>query len=324
MSESDSSKSFISGLCNDIAGIRKFSHAAMATTFEIFTVHEDNLYAQQAAQAAFDEADRLEKEFSRFIENSDISQIGNLTAHETLRLGLDSFRCLSLCAKVCRETGGAFDVTVGALMNCWFDKDRNLRHPSKEELESARRRTGCGIFKLDEEQISIEVMADRIQIDLGAVGKGYAVDKIGESLRDWDVATALISGGDSSVLALDGPEKLRGWPVALSGPDNRVLAKLYLRNRSVSGSGIQRRKHIINPHTGQPVVDKLAAWSCAADAATADALSTAFMVMKQQDIEQYCLHHADSGAMILPAGNKKPVLYGNWQGLFGDSAPDGV
>ena len=153
-----------------------------------------------------------------------------------------------------------------------------------------------------------------MQIDLGAVGKGYAVDKIAESLRDWDINVSLINGGSSSVLAMDGPEKLPGWPVTLSSSDNEVLAKLYLKNRSVSGSGVQRGKHIINPHTGKPVEDKLNAWSCAPDAATADALSTAFMVMDVKDIERYCQQHTDVQAMILPAGAKKVLRCGDWQG----------
>ena len=104
-------KAFVSGTSGLVPGMRRFSHAAMATTFEIFVVHEDVRYAQQGAEAAFGEVDKLEKEFSRFIENSDISQIGNLTAHQSLRLGLDSFRCLLLSQRICRETGGAFDVT---------------------------------------------------------------------------------------------------------------------------------------------------------------------------------------------------------------------
>lgn len=318
MSKSEVPKSFVGDVSSIIPGMQRYSHTAMATTFEIFILHEDDRYARQGAEAAFAEVNRLEREFSRFIENSDISQIGNLYANQSLRLGLDSFRCFSLCERICRETGGAFDVSVGSLMNCWFDKDRKFQHPSKEEIESARLRTGCGIFKLDEEQLSIEVMADEVQIDLGAVGKGYAVDKMGELLREWDITIVLISGGSSSVLALGAPEKLPGWPVTLSSPDNRVLAKLHLKNRALSGSGLQRGKHIINPHTGKPVEDKLNVWSCTADAATADALSTAFMVMDVKDIERYCQQHKDVQAMIMPTADKKILSYGDWRGLSGD------
>jgi thiamine biosynthesis lipoprotein len=323
MTESENHKPFIGGIDAVIPGMSRFSHFAMATTFDVFIVHEDKNYAQQAAEEAFHLTDRLEGEFSRFIENSDISQIGNLAAHQTLRLGLDSFRCLKLCQRICEETDGAFNVTVGSLMNRWFDKDKNLRQPSKEELETARKHTGCGVFKLNEEEFTIEVMADNVQVDLGAVGKGYAVDKMGESLREWEVNVALINAGGSSVLALDGPVKLPGWPVTLSSPDNRILAKVYLKTRALSGSGVQKGRHIINPRTGQPVKDRLGAWVCTKDAATADALSTAFMVMGTKDIERYCERHTDIQAMVLPADTKQVLSYGNWRGLLADGAPDG-
>jgi thiamine biosynthesis lipoprotein len=313
MTEFENPKPFVDSAGALVPGMLQFSHNAMATTFDIFIVHEDKGYAQQAAEEAFRLIDRLEGELSRFIENSDISQIGHLAAHQKLRLGLDSFRCLKLCQQICEETDGAFDVTVGSLMNCWFDKDKHLRQPSKEELAIARKHTGCGIYKLNEEDFTIEVLTDDVQVDLGAVGKGYAVNKMGELLREWEVNTALINGGGSSVLALDGPVNLSGWPVTLSSPDNRILAKVHLKNRALSGSGVQRGRHIINPRTGQPVTDKLGAWVCTKDAAMADALSTAFMVMGIKDIQQYCEKHTDIQAMALPADEKEVLSFGNWQ-----------
>ena len=106
-------------------------------------------------------------------------------------MSIDTFECLKLSQRICGQTRGAFDVSVGTLMNCWFDKDRNPREPSQEELKIAKERTGCGIFKLNEEQFSIETLKNNVQIDLGAVGKGYAVDKAGELLRDWDITKVL-------------------------------------------------------------------------------------------------------------------------------------
>jgi len=324
MTEQENPKPFVSSIDAVIPGMLRCSHLAMATTFDVFIIHQDSRYAQQAAEEAFREIDRLEDEFSRFIENSDISQISGLGAGQLLRLGLDSFKCLKIAQRICTETDGAFDVTVGSLMNCWFDKDGKSRQPSKDEIECARKRTGCGVFKLVEEQFLIEVMADNVQIDLGAVGKGYAVDKMGGLLREWDINVAMINGGGSSVLALESPAGLKGWPITFSGPDNRVLAKLYLKNCAVSGSGVQKGKHIINPRTGQPVEDKLGAWVCTADAATADAFSTAFMVMNIKDVERYCEKHTDVQSMVLPAGAKQVSPCGNWQGLLADSTSDGA
>ncbi len=322
MTEPENHKPFIGSIDAVIPGMQRFSHEAMATTFEVIIIHTDTRYARQAAEAAFDEVDRLEGQFSRFIENSDISQIGNLAVNQTLVLGLDSFRCLQISSHMCKETGGAFDVTIGCLMNCWRADDKTFRRPGDEELKAALRQTGCGIFKLDEEQHTIKVSVDNPRIDLGGIGKGFAVDRMAELLRDWDIETALISGGGSSVLALEGPSGLKGWPVTLSNPDSgQVLVRPYLKNKSLSGSGLQKSRHIIDPRTGQPVEGKLAAWSSASDAAMADALSTAFMVMKPDEIEQYCQEHPGVLAMIVlsNAEKQKVLQYGRWQDLFIDS-----
>jgi len=157
-------------------GIRRFSYEAMATTFEVIILHEDARYAEQAAWAAFDKLDRLEQDLSQFIENSDISRINNLTAGQSIRISLETFECLQLSRRVNAETNGAFDITIGFLLSCWRNPDKTLRIPSKEELKIARQRTGMDLFKLDESQCTVELLRDKVQIDLGGIGKGYAID----------------------------------------------------------------------------------------------------------------------------------------------------
>jgi len=270
--------------------IHHFSHQAMAATFEIFIQHDDARYAQQAARAAFDELDRLEAELSRFIENSDISRINRLAAGQPLRIGLDAFECLKTSQKICAETGGAFDVTFGTA------EIENR----KSKIENSAAGSCVRFIKLNEADYTVEPVSP-MQIDLGGIGKGYAVDQMAELLRDWSIDTALIHGGFSSVLALKAPRGTKGWPVTLSNPRDRkqTLAYLYLQARAVSGSGLQKGQHIIDPRTGKPVESKRAAWACAADAATADALSTAFMVMTPEQIKQYCSQHPQVQAMII-------------------------
>ena len=324
---------------DSISDARHSSHEAMATTFGIFILHDDARYAKQAAWAAFDELDRLEAELSRFIENSDISRINNLAANQPLQIGLSAFECLQLSAKIYDETDGAFDITIGSLMNCWLNEDKTIRTPSKEQLNKARRRTGTHLFKLDETEHTVELLTDELQIDLGGIGKGYAVDKMAGLLDDWGIDAALIHSGCSSVLAIGTPRPseglgtppgAKGWPVTLSSPAGskqtlyqkrcrETLAYLYLRDRAVSGSGLQKGWHIIDPRTIQLVEGKSAAWACASDAATADALSTAFMVMSPEQVKQYCASHSDVLAMIITgehsaeAQKEKVLRYGHWK-----------
>jgi thiamine biosynthesis lipoprotein len=301
MTKSKPDINIVGSMLDSIPGAYRFSHDAMATAFEIIIIHKDATYAQQAAWAAFDELDRLEQQLSRFIENSDISRVNNLTANQPLQIGPAAFECLQLCVALYNQTDGAFDVTIGSLRDCWLSEDKTMRTPSKEQIKQARQRTGLHLIKLDEDEHTVQLLTSPLQIDLGGIGKGYAIDQMAKLLGDWSIDTALIQGGCSSVLALGKPNNTKGWHLTLSNPTNRkqTLAHLYLRDRAISGSGLQKGCHIIDPHTARPVEGKIAAWASAPAAVTTDALSTAFMVMSSDQIRQYCLSHPDILAMVV-------------------------
>lgn len=301
-----------------VTGAFRFSHRAMATIYEIFIVHEDPNYAQQAAHEAFCELDRLEQDLSRFIENSDIARINKLPANQPLQLGPATFECLQQAALMHKETNGAFDITIGPLFKCWLNRDKTPRQPSEEELEQACQHSGFHLLQLDENSRTVTVQRSPMHVDLGGIGKGYAVDKLVELLRDWEIETALIHGGTSSVFALGEPAGLKGWPVTLSSPgkSKHTLAQLHLRDQALSGSGLQKGQHIINPRTAKPVEGNLAAWACAPNAAATDALSTAFMIMSSDEVEDYCAQNQNVLVMIVTGENnegKDEVLYfGPW------------
>lgn len=321
MSKRKPEPTYVEGDCGAVAGMKRFAHEAMATTFEVIIVHEDEHYAAQAAAAAFEEVDRLEGELSRYIENSDISRINNYFSGEPLLLGLDAFDCLEISSRVYKETKGAFDITIGSLLKCWRNDDGSFREPTEEELDAAREKTGTDLLKLNAEEHSVEVLAEGVQVDLGGVGKGYAVDQVAKLLREWSIDVALIHGGYSSVLALDGPADMAGWPVTMSHPGKgkRTLEKVHFQERALSGSGVQKGGHIIDPRTARPVKGKLAAWSSTPDAATGDALSTAFMIMEPGEIEEYCRLHPEVLAMVIMKDDKKQeeklLRFGRWDEL---------
>lgn len=314
MAETQPEARLFSSNWDSIKELQRFSHEAMATTFEVLVLHPDRRYAEQATWAAFDELDRLEAELSRFIENSDVSRVNSLTENQSLTVGVNTFECLELCTRLYAETNGAFDVTIGYLMDCWLDEDKKLRRPSEEQLDIARRHTGMDLLELDEEAVALRLLGEAVSVDLGGVGKGYAVDKMTDLLGEWDIDIALIHGGYSSVKAVGSPDGTKGWPVTLSNPGNRkqTLAHLYLRDRALSGSGLQKGEHIIDPRTGRPVEYSRAAWACAGDAATSDALSTAFMVMSPAEVEQYCLSHSGTLAVVI-GGEDKILRCGPWK-----------
>ncbi len=322
MAQPQSEARFVNGNWNSISGIHRFPHQAMATTFEIIIQRDDGRYAQQAADAAFDELDHIEAELSRFIENSDISRINNLPAGQPLQIGLAAFECLQLSTRIYTETNGAFDITIGSLLSCWLNENKTNHRPSEEKLSLARQHIGTNLLKLDEAEHTVTLLTGPVQLDLGGIGKGYTADQMAEMLREWGIETALIHGGFSSVLALQAPPQTKGWPLTLSNPRNnkQTLDHLYLRDRAVSGSGLQKGQHIIDTRTARPVEAKLAAWACAPDAATADALSTAFMIMSPDEIEQYCSLHPDVSATLILNGyesHRDEILrFGPWNKLL--------
>jgi thiamine biosynthesis lipoprotein len=283
--------SFDKDLCG-IANLRRFTHGAMAATFDVFIVHKDALYAGQAAQAAFNELDHIETNLSRFIENSDVSRINSLGKGRPLQIGLSTFECLQISIEMSKQTNGAFDITFGSS------------------------RKGSNLMKLNESEHTVELLDDGVQLDLGAVGKGYAADKMGQLLDDWGIDTALISAGQSTILPIGVPQGLSGWPLSLSAPTDysRILAKIYLADFAISASGIHKGPHIIDPRSGKPATRKLAAWATARTGASADDLSTAFMVMTVDEVRAFCKANHDTSALLILSGRKKELVrFGRWQ-----------
>ena len=290
----------------EIANLRSFKHNAMAATFEIFIVNHDAVYAEQAAFAAFEELDRIENNLSRFNDNSDVSRINSLAAGEVLQLGPTAFECLAASIEMSKRTKGAFDITIGPLYDCWLNKDRTPRKPSKKDIDTALKKTGSKLIELNESQHTITLRSDDVRIDFGAVGKGYAADKIAQLLGEWGIKVALISAGQSTILPVGVPDGLTGWPISVSdlADYSRLIARINLSGRAISASGLRKGHHIINPRSGKPVT-RPGAWSMAKTAAEADALSTAFMVMPANAVRSYCEKHKGTSALLVLSGKSK-------------------
>jgi thiamine biosynthesis lipoprotein len=302
-----------------VTDAHRFAHEAMATTFQAVIAGRDRAYAQQAAAAAFAEIDRIESALSRFVDSSDIARLNQSAPGQDVRIGGDAFDCLEISAQVCRDTNGAFDVTIGPLMSCWRNPDKSPRTPSETELAEARARVGMDKVQLDRATFSVRLKTAGMRIDLGGIGKGYALDCAAEILREWDISSALIDGGDSTVMAIGHAADGKGWPLGVggSGPDKPSIGKVYLTDVALSGSGIEvQGHHIFDPRKGEPAIGKLATWSVCPKAAIADALSTAFMVLSPPEVEDYCAAHTDTCAMLLTDGGRY-TRYGDWEGRLG-------
>ncbi|MCX7887189.1 MAG: FAD:protein FMN transferase [Verrucomicrobiae bacterium] len=282
-------KAYLQGRVSEM--IHRFTHGAMATQFAFYVEHDDARFARQLCEEAFRQIDRLETELSRFNPSSDIAAIGRLKPGEALVLTLDAFECLKLAQFIAADTNGAFDATVGPLLACWRSPLGEPRTPSAAELGAARARTGWQLLMMDEVRHIVGVRAEGVQVDLGGIGKGYALDYAAGLFEEWGVTHALLSA-ESTVLALDPPEGSDGWRVNADKP-------VLLRQRALSGSGTAvKGAHILDPRTGYPVQERDQVWAFAPGAAWADALSTAFFVMSAAEIENYCRQHPEVSAIV--------------------------
>jgi thiamine biosynthesis lipoprotein len=266
----------------------RFSHDAMATSFEVIIAQEDidADYAAQAAEAVFKEIDRLEDELSRFRSGSDIWRLNQLTSGQSMAVSLATWDCLNLAKTVWQETSGAFDITIGPLMQLWRSPDGSLRIPDADQLALARRSIGTQRFELNEAELLVTVHADHMVFDLGAVGKGYALDQTAEILQSWSITRAFLNAGDSTLLALSPPPGREAWEITLADGTHG----LSLCDRALSGSGFQvQGAHLMDPRTLQPIpVRTQRSYALAPSAALSDALSTAFMILSPEETETIC------------------------------------
>ncbi|HZX11200.1 MAG TPA: FAD:protein FMN transferase [Acidobacteriota bacterium] len=266
---------------NEKEAVLRFSHQAMGTLFEIFLTDIDEKYGQQASQAVFEEIDRLENLLTRFNPCSDIGQINNLKPGQSCAVGVETFECLEKAFQIQKKTKGAFAVNY-ACLEPQGREERLMVFPLVLSRSSGR-----FMVTLKKERYE----SNGVTVDLGGIGKGLALDKAKIILNDWGIPDALIHGGTSTALALGNPSDKKGWAVGVSGDFKMPLAskKIVLRDRAVSGSGKQvKGEHIVDPRTGRPASGHKAAWVSHPCAATADALSTAFMVMSTLEAEDFC------------------------------------
>lgn len=259
--------------------IHVFDHHAMATWFQIRIAGEDRNYSAQAARTAFDLLDHLEALLSRFRENSEISQISLLQPGESLRLSEPVFACLELALNMESATQHAFSVAPTALQT---------------QSESP-------LWSLDRSDFSIRCETGQLNFDLGAIGKGFALDRMAEQLADWDCPSFLLVAGGSSILAGSPPGDSAGWSSGLG--DNNSDRRYFLSNCSLSGSGVAvKGNHILDPRTGKPVEQRPRVWALASTAAESDALSTAGMVLSEQEIA-LCLEGRTEWLIFLKNGD---------------------
>jgi thiamine biosynthesis lipoprotein len=302
----------------------RFARQAMATTFEVI-LPLGTPTASDQAQAALDEIDRLEAQLTVYRDSSEVCRLNALAAHHPVHVERNLFEVLELARRIHADTEGAFDVSVGALIKTWGFFRRAGRVPTPQERAEVCERIGMHHVVLDSQRQTVFYNRRGLEINLGSIGKGYALDCAaphflpslhrgrgagGEGERG---ANLLIHGGHSSVLALGNETPTAaGWTVGLTDPQRPLCrrALVHLRNRGMATSAItyqhfehdgKKLGHLLDPRTAWPAEGMLSATVTAPTAAEADALATAFFILGVDRASAYCESHPEIGAALIAA-----------------------
>lgn len=267
----------------------------MATRFELVLYGDEPARLRAAGEGALQEVEVLDRQLSFYRTDSDISWINAGASREPVKVEPQLFRLLQRAAELSRATQGAFDITVGPLMRAWGLTGEEGKVPSAEELAQVRELVGMSHVCLNEMDSTIRFDSDSVEIELGAIGKGYAIERAVEALQESGVGSALIHGGTSTIYGLGAPPDADAWTVGIRDPGTGQALEqaVNLRDSALSVSAVHGKSftregreygHVIDPRTGEPsaAARLTAVWG--PSPTDADALSTALLVLGQPGI----------------------------------------
>ena len=298
--------------------------AAMATRFELVLHGDDAVRLRAAGEEALAEIQRLDAQLSFYQPTSEISRINARAADGPVRVEPRLFRLLQTAQRLHHETEGAFDLTIAPLMRCWGFVNDTGRLPDPEVLAEARRQTGMHLVTLNEAAFTVAFARPGVRLDLGAIGKGYAIEEAARTLIDAGVTSAFLHGGTSTMHAIGTPLDEETWNVALSYPDadaeaptDDVLAVVPLKDEALSVSAVWGKAfvvedttygHVIDPRSGHPVVGALLAAVAGPSATACDALSTALLVLGR-DAQERIAGFSDTMRAVVVCPAEEPEQF---------------
>jgi len=287
------------------------SRPGMGTVFDLYLYAVGPGQAQELFDLAFDEIERLEATLSNRKATSEIARVNREARVAWVITDPETFALLRRAREHGRATDGAFDITIGRLMRTWGFFRQEGRLPSPDEIEASR--AGWPLLLLDEATRAVGFASPAVELDLGGIGKGYALDRVAELWREHGVTAALLVAGSSSIVALGAPPGKAGWTVRVPHPlDRSTIAATSVRDGAVSTSGSYEKFfraqgksycHILDPRTGWPVQGMWQTTVVAANATDAEALSTALFVLGPAGAPRL-LDDADAAAFVVAEGMK--------------------
>jgi len=260
---------------------------------------------KNAAEIVFNEIQTIEKLLSKYDAGSEVSKLNGLG---TLKASQKTFYIIKRSKEFWQKSGGAFDITVAPLVDLWGFSNKEYRLPQENEIKNALHLIGFDKIVLNDTDNMIQFRLSGMKIDLGAIAKGYALDCAVEELRQKGVKSCLINAG-GQIYGL-GECFGKPWIVGIKNPrKNSVIGFITIKNKAVSTSGDyeqffiknnKRYSHIINPKTGYPTDSGISSVTViASDGLTADALSTAILVLGKEKGELLAKQFPDIQVKII-------------------------
>jgi thiamine biosynthesis lipoprotein ApbE len=271
---------------------------SMACVYAIEAYGPDADALPRIVGEAFDEIDRIDRLMSHYKADSELSRINGEAARRPVTIEAELFDLIADALRYSRDSDGAFDITVGPLMKAWDFFRGEGRMPSKHELAAARHRVGAGHVLLNPIARTIAFDRQGVELDLGGIAKGYAVDRVIRLLKERQIAAALVSAGGSTIYGLGAPPAHDGWDVDIQDPiDPRKTAlTIQLNDRALSVAGSAEKSfeaggvtysHIMDPRTGRPAQGVLSVAVLANTGTAGDALDNAFFVLGPEGTSAY-------------------------------------
>ena len=310
-------------ICAHAAEMQR-SQILMGTLCTAVAEAPNDTVASRALRAGFDEIARLEQVLSTWRDDSDISMLNANAAEEPFPCPTELYAVLATARTLAEHTDGAYDPTIGALIDAW-DLRGDGRVPNDKQLEQAHSTVGWQKLAFDVEAQAVSFENDGMSVDLGGIGKGFALDHAVVAMELRGARRGMLNFGGEICAWSDGTP----WDVYVADPADRMTPALRftITDAAVATSAQSERGfdhkgkrygHILDPRTGRPVESRGSVTVIAGSATQADALSTALFVMGRDEAGAYArantdigvvwLEHADDGliAWIWNAPEMKP------------------
>jgi FAD:protein FMN transferase len=313
--------SFVESAENQVLVYKK--KYVMGTIFEIAAYDQSSEHASRAIEKAFQEIVRLDDLLSNYKPDSALSSLNRSAHFHAEQVPSDLYRVIDQAVQFSRLSDGKFDISIAPLVNLWKAVFRGDGTPSRAQQDEVRSCVGYQkIELLPPDRISFR--SPCLQLDLGAIGKGYAVDRAAEVLRALGIRNALINAGGSTIFAMGSPPEQTGWLVHLRDPSNKIDPQVMLKDGSVSTSeqtapsllGNDSAGHIIDPDTGMPLKTVFAVSAVSKTASASDALSTTLLLLGPERGKVLIKSMADVSAIWISHDAQVETVNGSPQILF--------